>query len=91
MDYLPVVFSVVLVILAVVLTIVGVQLIMVLIELKRTLRKVNTTLDTIDLTVTSIVQPLHNLGGMASGLTTGMKVFEAFTGWLQRNHQEDGR
>lgn len=89
MDYLPVVFSVVLVVLAIVLTVVGVQMIIVLTELRKTLRKVNHTLDTVDMSVNAVVQPLQNLGGMASGLSTGMRVFEAFTGWLQRN--QNGR
>lgn len=84
------ILSVVLVVLAIVLTVVGIQMFLVLQELKRTLLKVNNTLDTVDLAVTSVVTPLQSLGGMASGLSTGMKVFEAFAGWLQRN-REDGR
>lgn len=85
MDYLPIIFASVLIIVTIVLVAVGVQLIIVLTELRRTLRKVNATLDTVELTVSSVVQPLHNLGGMANGLTTGFKVFEAFVGWLQRS------
>lgn len=88
MDFLPIVFAVVLVVVSIVLVAVGVQLMMVLNELKQTLRKVNMTLDTVDQTVSSVVRPLHNLGGMASGLTTGFKVFETFVGWLQRNRQD---
>jgi hypothetical protein len=56
-------------------------------ELQRTLRKVNETLDTIDATVVSVTQPLHSLGGMASGLGTGLKVFETFVSWLNRNKE----
>jgi len=87
MEVLPIVFSVVLVILAIVLSVVGFQIIMVLIEVKRTLKKVNDTLDMAENKFNAVVQPLQNLGGMASGLNTGFKVFESFVGWLNRNKE----
>ncbi len=85
MEVLPIVLTTVLVILAVVLIIVGVQVILVLVEVKRTLKKLNLTIDLAEEKLQSIVQPLQNLGGMASGLQTGFKVFEAFVGWLNRS------
>jgi len=85
MDYLPLVFAVVLVILTIVLSVVGFQLVKVLMELRKTLHKVNETLDTVDATVLAITQPLHSLGGMASGLGAGFKVFETFVSWLNRS------
>ena len=88
MDYLPYILTAALVILVIVLTVVGVQLFRVLLEVQRTLKKVNDTLDTVDHTVASITQPLHSLGGMASGLTAGFKVFETFVGWLNRSKSE---
>ncbi len=87
MELLPIVFSVVLVVLAIVLSVVGVQIILVLIEVKRTLKKFNDTLDATQMKLNAIVQPLQNLGGMASGLNTGFKVFESFVGWLNRNKE----
>ncbi|NCN03677.1 MAG: hypothetical protein GW942_01220 [Candidatus Pacebacteria bacterium] len=87
MEVLPIVFSVVLVILAIVLSVVGIQIILVLVEVKRTLKKVNDTLDMAENKFNAIVQPLQNLGGMASGLNTGFKVFESFVGWLNRNKE----
>ena len=87
MEILPIVFSVVLVILAIVLSVVGIQIIMVLIEVKRTLKKFNDTLEIAEAKMNAIVQPLQNLGGMASGLNTGFKVFESFVGWLNRNKE----
>jgi len=87
MEYLPYIFALVLVILTTILAVVGFQLVQVLIELRRTLRKVNETLDTIDATVTAVTQPLHSLGGMASGLNSGFKVFETFVSWLNRNKE----
>lgn len=87
MDILPIVFSVVLLILAIVLSVVGVQMVLVLMELKRTLRRVNQSIDMVETKFASIVTPLQNLGGMASGMSTGFKVFEAFVGWLQKNKE----
>ncbi|MDQ3008421.1 MAG: hypothetical protein M3Q81_02380 [bacterium] len=91
MEVLPIIFAVILTILTVVLTIVGVQMVLVLSEIKKTLRKVNATLDTIEHTALSVTQPLHNLGGMATGLTTGFKVFESFVSWIQKNKEANAR
>ena len=59
-----------------------------LIEVKKTLRKLNQTLDVAETKLNAIVKPLQNLGGMAAGLNTGMKVFEGFVGWLNRNKEK---
>ncbi|OGJ38006.1 MAG: hypothetical protein A2383_02850 [Candidatus Pacebacteria bacterium RIFOXYB1_FULL_39_46] len=81
-NLLPTVLTVVAVILTIILSIVGVQIILVLNEAKRTLHKINTTLDEAEAKINAIISPLQNLGGLAGGLQTGIKVFEAFTGWL---------
>jgi len=91
MEYLPIAFSVILIILTIILSVVGVQLVLVLIEVKKTLRKVNLVLDTAEQRLNSIVMPFQNIGGMASGLQTGFKVFEAFVGWLHRNSDSTKR
>ncbi len=85
MELLPLIFAVVLIIITVVLSIVGYQLIVVLQELKKTLIKVNTTIDTVETKFASIVEPLQRLGGAASGIKTGMRVFETFVGWINRD------
>lgn len=87
-ETLPVIFAVVLVLLVVVLSVVGFQMVMVLAELRRTLKKVNDAIDTAELKIAQITSPLQNLGGLASGLKSGMQVFEAFAGWLQRKRDE---
>lgn len=89
MEFLPVLYAVILVVLTVVLTVVGVYLILVLMEARRTLVKINTTLDVAEAKLNAITQPLQRLGGVASGLTTGMKVFETFVGWLQRTKDRE--
>lgn len=87
-EILPVIFAVVLVLLVVVLSIVGFQMVMVLAELRKTLHKVNDAIDTAESKFNMVIAPLQNLGGLASGLKSGMQVFEAFTGWLQRKRDE---
>lgn len=97
MELVPTVFVVALVVLTIVLAIVGVQMVLVLLELKRTIKKVNTALETADEKISAIVAPLQKISGVAAGLGTGMKVFEAFVGWLQRdkepvvNNKKDGK
>ncbi len=88
MDYLPIVFTIVLVILTVVLSVVGFQLVLVLIQLKRTLEKVNSTLDTVESRIELVTAPLANFGGAAAGLQTGMKMFELFVNWLHRDKED---
>lgn len=88
MEVLPVVLTSVLIVLAIILAVVGVQVVLVLHEVQRTLRKVNSTIDLAEARINNIVQPLQNLGGMASGLQTGFKVFEAFVGWLSKSRED---
>ncbi len=88
MDYLPVVFIVVLVILTVVLSVVGFQLVLVLIQLRKTLERVNGTLDTVESRIELVTAPLANFGGAAAGLQTGMRMFELFVSWLNRDKED---
>ena len=85
MELLPTIFAVVLIVITIVLTVVGVQLIFVLQELRKTIHKINVTIAGAEAKMTALMGPLHNLGGMASGVRTGMRVFETFVGWLNRD------
>jgi len=87
-DIFPLVAIVVLVILTIVLSVVGIQFILVLAELKRTLKKVNDTVDQAEAKMNALIEPLQNLGGIASGVQTGIKVFEAFVGWLNKKKSD---
>lgn len=87
MDLVPTIFAVALVILTIVLSVVGVQMVLVLLELKKTLQRVNQALETADSKIASIVAPLQKISGVATGIGTGMRVFEAFVGWLQRDKE----
>ncbi len=91
MDIIPIIFAVVVVILTIVLAVVGVTLVLVLLEVRRTLKKANQAIDVIEDKVNAVIGPLQNLGGMAAGLSTGFKVFEAFVGWLQRDKDKDDK
>ncbi len=82
-----VVLTVVLVILAVVLAVVGVQVVLVLNEIRKTLRKVNDTVDMAEEKINSVIAPIQSLGGVASNVQTGFKVFETFVGWLDRKRE----
>lgn len=83
-DALPTLFAIALIVVTIVLSVVGVQLVLTLLELKRTLLRVNQLLDQVEDHFDNIVTPLRSLGGIASGLQTGFKVFEGFIGWLNR-------
>jgi hypothetical protein len=87
MEALPIIFSVVVIVLTIILAVVGIQLVLVLLEVRKSLKKFNLFLDTAEQQVQSVVKPLQNLGGMASGLNSGFKVFEAFVGWLNRSKE----
>ncbi len=88
-DYLPVILTVTLVVLTVVLVIVGILVIQVLLKFKTTLERVNTTIDLAESKINAVTAPLHNLGGVALTLGTGLKIFEAFVGWINRNKQDE--
>lgn len=85
MEQLPLILSGVLLVLTIVLTIVGIQMILVLVELKRTLSRVNMVIDAAEDKISRIVNPLQSLGGAVTGIRTGLRVFEEFVGWLQKN------
>ena len=93
MELVPTIFAIALVVLTIVLSVVGVQMMMVLLELKKTVKKINDALETADEKIAAIVSPLQKISGVASGLGTGMKVFESFVGWLNRDKEtiKDGK
>src|SRR5687768_16136340 len=85
MDPLVIVLTVVAAILSLILIVVGVQTITALQEIRRTMHRFNQVADTIESAVNKALVPLQNLGGMMNGMKLGMKMFEAFAGFLQRN------
>lgn len=88
-ETLPIIFAVVIIIITIILSVVGIQMIIVLAELRRTLKKVNTTLDEAENKFNQVLAPIQSLGGMASGLQTGFKVFETFVAWITKNKDKD--
>lgn len=88
MEQLPLILMGVLLALTIVLTIVGIQMILVLIELKRTLSRVNMVIDAAEEKISNIINPLQTIGGAVSGVKTGLRVFEEFISWLQKNDKD---
>ncbi len=88
-EILPIILTVMLSILTIMMVIVGVLAVQVLLQVKRTLSHINSTIDLAEDKLVSLVSPLHSLGGMASSMKTGMRVFESFLGWVNRNKRED--
>jgi len=87
-EILPIIFSVALIIITAVFVAVGLQLVLVLRELKRTLTTVNSTVAEAEQKINNMTDSLQNLGGIATGLKTGVKVFETFVGWLNKKKEE---
>ena len=64
---------------------VGVVIIQLVQKMKRTVDRVNNTIDLVEEKVTNLTSPFHNLAGMAASLGSGLKVFESFVMWMNRN------
>lgn len=88
MEFLPIAFSVVLVIITIILSVVGVQIYLVLKDLRKTIQKLNSAIDGAETKINAFVTPLQSLGGMASGVRAGIKVFETFTTWLNKDSKK---
>ncbi len=87
-EFLPIIFTAVMLVLTIVLTVVGIQLILVLNEFKHTLRTINRVVEDADDKMNQVTQSLQSLGGIAAGLRTGVSVFETFVNWLGKRKQE---
>lgn len=85
MEVLPILFSVVLVIVTIIMSVVGVQIYLVLKDLRKTITKLNAAIDGAESKFHALATPLQSLGGMASGVKAGIKVFETFTTWLNKD------
>ncbi len=90
MDILTIVLTVAVVLMVIILAVVGTQVFLVMRDLRATIQRVNHTFDSVEDRVHAIATPIQNLGGMMGGLTTGVKVFESFVGWLHRSKTESG-
>jgi uncharacterized protein YoxC len=84
MDYLPLILTISVVILTLTLLAVGVYVIQVLQRFKYTLDKVNSAIDEAEMKMNAVMSPLQSIGGVATSLTAGLKVFESFVGWVHR-------
>lgn len=48
----------------------------------------NTVLDGAEHKFSAIIQPLQNLGGIAAGVRTGIRVFETFVQWMNKEKKK---
>lgn len=88
MDPLAIVLTTVAAILSVVLLVVGVQAILVLQEVRRSLRNFNRMTEVIEESVTRTLAPFQQLGGMGSGLRTGLKLLDTFTTFIHSKQHD---
>lgn len=84
MDYMTIILTVCVTILTIILSVVGIYLIFVLMEFRRAIKNFNEMVDKTGEKFNALVKPLQELGGFAQGVSTGIKVFEAFVSWLQK-------
>lgn len=88
MDPLSIVLTIVAAILSVVLLVVGVQTILVLQEVRRSLTNFNRMTEVIEETVVRTLSPFQQLGGVGSGLRTGLRLLETFSSFIQNKSHE---
>jgi hypothetical protein len=81
-EILPIVFIVVLLALAVVIVMVGVQLFLTLKTVRQTLKDTDELVKNVDKKVGMLQVPLSTLSNLALGLSSGLRAFESFGGWL---------
>ncbi len=89
MDIFQIIFSTVLVIITVVLAVVGIQIVFVLNEIRKTVTRFNAFIDSAEQRLEDVAQPLRQLGGMASGVRSGLRVFDTFVQYLHRDKRRD--
>ncbi|MFC1653612.1 hypothetical protein ACFL1M_02090 [Patescibacteria group bacterium] len=89
MDPLIILLIIVVSILTILLVVVGVHVVQILREIKRTISKVNNSIEGVDSLVHNLHNPFGNQGGVMEGVTTGLKVAEAFVHWLKKDKEEE--
>ncbi len=83
-----IIFSVSIVILTLILAVVGIQLVLVLIQFKKTLKTINRTMEDVEYKLNQLLEHMQSLGGIATGVKTGVKVFETFVSWLNKKKKK---
>ena len=70
------------------LVVVGIYVIMVLREFRDTMKKLNGFLDTVQTVTDSVTAPISTLSNVFAGVTSGLKVLNAFKS-LKREQKEE--
>ena len=84
-ELLPTILIIAISLLTIVLVVAGIYVVVVLRKVAEAMDRVNNTLDMAEVKINSIISPFQSLVGMSSSLGTGLKVFESFTSWLNKN------
>ncbi len=84
-ELLPTILIIAISLLTIVLVVAGIYVVVVLHKVAEAMDRVNNTLDMAEVKINSIISPFQSLVGMSSSLGTGLKVFESFTSWLNKN------
>lgn len=88
MDPLILTLTIACSILGVLLAVLAIQAFLTLREARQTLKRINGIVDVLEHTALRTLIPLTNLGGFIGGMKTGVKMFESFVHFLQRNSDE---
>lgn len=84
-EFLPYILTAILVILATIMAAVGIQVLLVLNQVRKTLRRVNMVIDGVDEKYQQLIKPFSDVGSMAAGVKTGLKLAEMFGQWLNQD------
>lgn len=90
-EILPYIIAGSLTILTIVLAVVGIQLFLVLKSFRQTVDQINHIASEAEVKIASITQPLQGLVGIATGVKTGVKVFEGFVNYLNKRKEDKDR
>jgi hypothetical protein len=87
MDIFSLIMAVNLTIITVVLFVVGIQAFMVLRKLRDTIERVDHVITRAEHSFHKLALPVANFTAMAGSLGAGLKIFESFVGWINRNNK----
>ncbi len=88
-DIINSILPVLLLILTVIIIVVGVLLILTLLDVRKVIKKVDKLIENGQQKLDLISLTLANFKGIVSGMSAGLKLFENFVGWLNKQKKHD--
>jgi predicted PurR-regulated permease PerM len=83
-QILPIALIVVMLVVAITLVLVGIQLFFLLKETRTMVKSLDELARNSNHKLDQLINPIRTLGSLASGMAGGVKVFEAFSQWLNK-------